>query len=94
MSKRIFRFVGKEGVVVFRQNEKVVIVTGGVSGIGFATGRLFAQQGAKVLLVGLQKDSLCKAVEKIGLLSVSYAMADVPLRSMEGSIAIVFSIAR
>lgn len=44
--------------------------------------------------MGLQKDSLCKAVEKIGLLSVSYAMADVPLRSMEGSIAIVFSIAR
>ncbi|MFZ2799042.1 MAG: hypothetical protein WAZ30_02365 [Syntrophorhabdus sp.] len=44
MSKRIFRFVGKEGVVIFRHNEKVVIVTGGVSGIGFAAGRLFAQQ--------------------------------------------------
>lgn len=60
-----------------RLDGKVAIVTGGASGIGFVTGRFFAQQGAKVLLVDLQNDKLRKAVEKIELPSVSYAVADV-----------------
>ena len=43
---------------MFRLDGKVAIVTGGASGIGLATGRLFAKQGAKVLLVDLQEDDL------------------------------------
>jgi NAD(P)-dependent dehydrogenase (short-subunit alcohol dehydrogenase family) len=62
---------------MFQLDGKVAIVTGGASGIGLATGRLFAEQGAKVLLVDLQEDFLRAAVEKVDSTSVSYATADV-----------------
>lgn len=64
-------------VAVFRLDGKVAIVTGGASGIGLATGRLFARQGAKVLLVDLREDELRKALASADSASVSYATADV-----------------
>lgn len=62
---------------MFRLDGKVAIVTGGASGIGLATGRLFAKQGAKVLLVDLREDDLRKALVSVGSDSVHYAIADV-----------------
>jgi NAD(P)-dependent dehydrogenase (short-subunit alcohol dehydrogenase family) len=47
-------------------NNKVAVVTGGSSGIGLATAKLFAEQGAKVAITARNQDNLNKAVEEIG----------------------------
>ncbi|HSC37502.1 MAG TPA: SDR family NAD(P)-dependent oxidoreductase, partial [Chitinophagaceae bacterium] len=45
---------------------KVAVVTGGSSGIGLATAKLFAEQGAKVAVTGRNLTSLNNAVAAIG----------------------------
>ncbi len=53
---------------------KVALITGGESGIGLATARLFVREGARVHLVGVQEDALAAAVEELG---AEHARADV-----------------
>jgi NAD(P)-dependent dehydrogenase (short-subunit alcohol dehydrogenase family) len=60
-----------------RLQDKVAIITGGAGGIGRVTGRLFAEEGARVLLVDLDDAALAEAVREIGGNSVSYFVADV-----------------
>ncbi|MFT5867730.1 MAG: NAD(P)-dependent dehydrogenase (short-subunit alcohol dehydrogenase family) [Gammaproteobacteria bacterium] len=45
---------------------KTVIVTGGTTGIGFATAQRFINDGAKVLITGQNKARVEEAVEKLG----------------------------
>lgn len=45
---------------------KVVIVTGGTSGIGLATAKAFSEQGAAVFITGRRKETLDAAVKQIG----------------------------
>ena len=45
---------------------KVAVITGGNSGIGLATAKLFAQQGASVTITGRNKKTLDSAIELIG----------------------------
>ncbi len=45
---------------------KVVIVTGGTSGIGLATAKAFSAEGASVFITGRRKDALDAAVKEIG----------------------------
>jgi NAD(P)-dependent dehydrogenase (short-subunit alcohol dehydrogenase family) len=49
-----------------RLTEKVAIVTGGASGIGLATARRFAAEGARVMLGDLDVDGLAAAESEIG----------------------------
>ncbi|MDB5875627.1 MAG: 3-oxoacyl-[acyl-carrier protein] reductase [Ramlibacter sp.] len=55
---------------------KVAIITGGGTGIGAATAKLFVEQGASVLLVGRREDKLIETAKEIGGDRVSYAVAD------------------
>jgi NAD(P)-dependent dehydrogenase (short-subunit alcohol dehydrogenase family) len=45
---------------------KVVVVTGGTSGIGLATAKAFADQGAHVFITGRRQNALDAAVKTIG----------------------------
>lgn len=56
---------------------KVVLITGGESGIGLASARLFVAEGAKVHLVGIDEARLTAAVEELGADDASSALADV-----------------
>jgi short-subunit dehydrogenase len=46
--------------------DKVAIITGASSGIGLATAKLFAKQGAKLVLASRSKDKLEKLAEELG----------------------------
>jgi NADP-dependent 3-hydroxy acid dehydrogenase YdfG len=45
---------------------KIGLVTGGTSGIGFATARRFVDEGAYVFITGRREPELTKAVKEIG----------------------------
>src|SRR5690606_10796880 len=47
--------------------DKVVLITGAAGGIGIATAKAFAEQGAKLSLVDLNREALEKAVKEAGI---------------------------
>lgn len=50
----------------FLLTDKVAVITGGGSGIGFAIAEAFLQAGAKVVILGRAEDKLKDAVAKLG----------------------------
>jgi len=66
---------------------KVAVITGGNSGMGLATARLFAAEGAKVAITGRNEATLKKAVSEIGHHATG-VIADVSnLKSIENAYA-------
>jgi NAD(P)-dependent dehydrogenase (short-subunit alcohol dehydrogenase family) len=49
-----------------RLQEKIAIVTGAGSGIGQATARLFAQEGARLVLNDINRERLDRVVAEVG----------------------------
>ncbi len=60
-----------------RLADKTALITGGESGIGLATARLFVAEGARVHLVGLDEAKLAAAVEELGEADALSTVADV-----------------
>jgi NAD(P)-dependent dehydrogenase (short-subunit alcohol dehydrogenase family) len=52
--------------MTIRFDNKVVVVTGGTSGIGLATAKAFAAEGASVFITGRRQDALDAALKQIG----------------------------
>jgi NAD(P)-dependent dehydrogenase (short-subunit alcohol dehydrogenase family) len=50
---------------------KNVVITGGSGGVGFATAKLFADRGARVLITGRTQDTLDSAHEQLGKRAVA-----------------------
>lgn len=53
---------------------KTVLVTGGGSGIGYATAKLLSEKGNRVVITGRNEDKLAKAASELG---INYIVSDV-----------------
>ncbi len=60
-----------------RLQDKIALITGGESGIGLATARVFVSEGARVHLVGIDESKLASAVAELGEDKALSAVADV-----------------
>jgi NAD(P)-dependent dehydrogenase (short-subunit alcohol dehydrogenase family) len=58
-------------------DDRVAVITGGESGIGLASARLFAVEGARVHLVGIDGDRLAAAAGELGEDRALVSQADV-----------------
>src|SRR5215475_8820762 len=60
-----------------RLDDKVALITGGESGIGLATARLFVSEGARVQIVGIDESKLAAVAEELGGERALATLADV-----------------
>ena len=56
--------------------DRIAVITGGTEGIGLATAKLFAKEGAYVFITGRRQKELDEAVQAIGI-NVSGVQGDV-----------------
>ncbi len=66
---------------------KVAVITGGNSGIGYATAQEFIQQGATVIITGRKEDLLQEAVQKLGSQAIGIVSDQADLKSTEALVA-------
>jgi NAD(P)-dependent dehydrogenase (short-subunit alcohol dehydrogenase family) len=60
-----------------RLENKIAVITGGGSGIGLESAKLFASEGAKLVLAGRNENALKEAVRLVGAERAAHVVADV-----------------
>jgi len=55
---------------------KIIIITGGNSGIGYATAKLCKERGYKVIITGRNQERVCHAAEKLGVTGIVADMSN------------------
>ena len=66
---------------------KVAVVTGGNSGIGFATAQEFIAQGAKVIITGRKQAAIDEAVKQLGNNAVGLVSDTADLAQIDALVA-------
>jgi NAD(P)-dependent dehydrogenase (short-subunit alcohol dehydrogenase family) len=61
---------------------KLAVVTGGNSGIGLATAKAFAHEGARVIITGRDPDTLHSAVQEVGYMATAHRSDICDLRQI------------
>jgi NAD(P)-dependent dehydrogenase (short-subunit alcohol dehydrogenase family) len=61
----VSRTLSMEGCMELSLSRKITCITGGSRGIGFATARTFAAEGARVIVCGRGRERLDAAVDRI-----------------------------
>ena len=69
-----------------RLKNKTALITGGNSGIGLATAKLFVAEGAKVIITGRNKETLEAAAKELGPNALAVAADATDIAATEAAI--------